>query len=197
MATEAEKETETGTTAIERVVVGVDGSAGSVAALRQGAREAARHGAVLCPVYAWAPPGGEAADAVSPAPSDVCAHWERAAATVVRETCEAAFGPAPPGTVLRPRAVRAAPGPALVALARDPGALLVVGTGEHGPLHRALHGSVSRHCLRHARCPVLVVHPSPADHRAAPVPNGRPYMDAPAGGPGEAPAGPVPVAAER
>ncbi|MBZ4319586.1 universal stress protein [Streptomyces huiliensis] len=168
------------TETIERVVVGVDGSAGSVAALRYGAREAARHGAALCPVYAWAPPGGEAADAVSPAPSDVCDHWERAAAAVVRETCEAAFGPTPPGTVLRPRAVRAAPGPALVTLARDPGTLLVVGTGGHGPLHRVLRGSVRRHCLRHACCPVLVVHPGPADHRAAPVPDGRPRMDAPA-----------------
>ncbi|MGK5637427.1 universal stress protein [Streptomyces sp. URMC 126] len=185
------------TDTVERVVVGVDGSAGSVAALRQGAREAARHGAVLCPVYAWAPPGGEAADAVSPAPADVRAHWQRAAATVVRQTCEAAFGPAPPGTVLRPRAVRAAPGPALVALAHDPGSLLVVGTGEHGPLHHVLHGSVSRHCLRHARCPVLVVHPTPADHRVAPVPNGRPRMDAPVRRPDDAPAGPSPVAAGR
>ncbi|MER5784923.1 universal stress protein [Streptomyces mobaraensis] len=193
MATASERET----TAIERVIVGVDGSAGSVAALRQGAREAARHNAVLCPVYAWAPPGGEAADALSPAPADVCAHWERAAATVVRETCEAAFGPAPPGTVLRPRTVRAAPGPALVALARDPGALLVVGTGGHGPLHRVLRGSVSRHCLRHARCPILVVHPDPADQRAAPVPDGRPYMDAPVRGADEAPMGPAPVPARR
>ncbi|WP_171170059.1 universal stress protein [Streptomyces sp. I05A-00742] len=164
---------------VERVVVGVDGSAGSVAALRQGAREAARRGAVLCPVYAWSPPGGEAADAVNPAPADVRAHWERGAAAVLRETCEAAFGPAPPGTVLRLRTVRASAGPALVALADRPDDVLVMGAGRHGPLHRLLHGSVSRHCLRHARCPVLVVHPDDADLRIAPVPSGTPRMDAP------------------
>ncbi|KNB52354.1 universal stress protein [Streptomyces caatingaensis] len=151
---------------VERVVVGVDGSAGSVAALRQGAREAARHGAVLCPVLAWSPPGGEAADAVSPAPADVRAHWERAAEAVLHRTCEAALGPGPDAARARTRTVRADAGPALVALSRHPTDLLVMGAGRHGPLHRFLHGSVTRHCLRHASCPVLVVRPDAADGRA-------------------------------
>ncbi|GAA0401092.1 universal stress protein [Streptomyces luteireticuli] len=146
---------------IERVVVGVDGSAGSVAALRQGAREAARHGAVLCPVFAWSPPGGEAADAVNPAPADVRAHWERAAERRLRRTCEAALGPAPAGAEVRPRTVRADAGPALVALSRHDADLLVMGAGSHGVLHRFLRGSVTRHCLKHASCPVLVVRPEP------------------------------------
>lgn len=150
---------------VERVVVGVDGSAGSVAALRLGAREAARHGAVLCPVLAWSPPGGEAADAVNPAPADVRAHWERAADTALRRSCEAALGQDPDGTRVRPRTVRADAGPALVALSRHDRDLLVMGAGSHGALHRLLRGSVSRHCLKHASCPVLVVRPDAAADR--------------------------------
>ncbi|MBH1934512.1 universal stress protein [Streptomyces sp. AV19] len=155
---------------VERVVVGVDGSAGSVAALRQGAREAARHGAVLCPVFAWSPPGGEAADAVNPAPADVRAHWEQAAEAVLRRTCEAALGPDAPTagiTGFRPRTVRADAGAALVALSHHGTDLLVMGAGSHGVLHRFVRGSVSRHCLRHAACPVLVVRPDTADDRVA------------------------------
>ncbi|MCC3770278.1 universal stress protein [Streptomyces sp. UNOC14_S4] len=144
---------------VERVVVGVNGSEASVEALRQGAREAARHGAVLCPTYAWAPPGGEAADARYPAPADVCAYWEREADRVVADTCRKAFGTAPRGVQVRPWVVRASAGRALVAHAHHDTDLLVMGEGGHGALHRFLHGSVSRYCLRHAHCPVLVVPP--------------------------------------
>ncbi|MBA2523381.1 MAG: universal stress protein, partial [Solirubrobacterales bacterium] len=38
---------------------------------------------------------------------------------------------------------------------------LVVGTGRKGTLRRTLLGSVSEFCVRHARCPVVVV-PDPA-----------------------------------
>lgn len=152
---------------VRRIVVGVDGSAGSVAALKQGAQEAARHGAALCPVLAWSPPGGEAADAVNPAPADVRAHWEADARRTLMKTCEAALGAAPFGPKVLPRTLRAQAGPALVASARRETDMLVMGAGSHGLWHRFRYGSVSRHCLRHARCPVLVVRPDPPDERAA------------------------------
>ncbi|QLE70555.1 universal stress protein [Streptomyces rectiverticillatus] len=152
---------------VERVVVGVDGSAGSVAALRQGAQEAARHGAALCPVLAWSPPGGEAADALQPAPADVRAYWEAQARRALTKTCERALGAAPFRLRVAPRIIRAEPGPALVASARHDTDMLVLGAGSHGLWHRFLHGSVSRHCLRHARGPVMVVHPGEEDVKDA------------------------------
>lgn len=148
---------------VKRVVVGVDGSAGSVEALRQGAQEAERHGAVLCPVYAWAPPGGEAADARYPAPPDVCAYWAREADGVLADACREVFGTASYGARAVPRALRAPAGAALVACAGRDTDLLVLGAGRHGALYRLFHGSVSRYCLKHARCPVLVVHPGDED----------------------------------
>ena len=51
------------------------------------------------------------------------------------------------------------PGRALVSVASQAGDLLVVGTGRHGGLSRLLHGTVSRYCVAHARCPVLAVPP--------------------------------------
>jgi hypothetical protein len=41
--------------------------------------------------------------------------------------------------------------------------LLVVGTREHVGLARLVSGSVSRYCLSHAQCLVVIV---PADNRA-------------------------------
>ncbi len=152
---------------VQRVVVGVNGSAGSVAALRQAAQEAARHDAVLCPVIAWAPPGGEAADAVNPAPSDVRAHWERAARNRLMKTCDDALDADTRRRLkIYPRIVRAQAGPALVACSRHENDMLVMGAGSHGPVHRFFHGSASRHCLKHAHCPVLVVHSEETDGKA-------------------------------
>ena len=45
----------------------------------------------------------------------------------------------------------------LVAVADRPDDLLVVGKGRSGILRRAWSGSVSRHCLALATCPVIAV----------------------------------------
>jgi nucleotide-binding universal stress UspA family protein len=60
---------------------------------------------------------------------------------------------------IHPVIVRSEPGPALVAMADRAGDLLVVGSGGRGQFGRAIHGSVVRYCLAHARCPVLAVPP--------------------------------------
>ncbi|PNE40503.1 MULTISPECIES: universal stress protein [Streptomyces] len=146
-----------GISGVTRVIVGVDGSEGSLAALRQGAEEASRHRAALYPVLAWTPPGGEAADALQPAPLDVRWHWQRQAETSLEKACEAVLGAAPFAMPVMPKALRAEAGPALVACARHDADLLVIGAGRRGPLHHLVHGSVVRHCCRHAHCPLLVV----------------------------------------
>lgn len=55
--------------------------------------------------------------------------------------------------------VEGAPGPAICALAEELGAsVIVVGSHGKGFLARTVLGSVSSYVVRHAPCPVLVVH---------------------------------------
>jgi nucleotide-binding universal stress UspA family protein len=139
-----------------RVVVGVDGTARTVAALRWAATEAMRRDAVLCAVHAWGNglrPASYAPVADHPTPAE-CA---QRAATRLAEAVRAAFGGTPPvpvREVVDDRAVA----PALLAHARD-AELLVIATrtgaadgrpGESGP------GSTTLSCLRQAPCPVVV-----------------------------------------
>ncbi len=66
----------------------------------------------------------------------------------------------PGGVAVSQLVVRASPGPTLVELAGQSDDLLVVGYGEgRSRLGYAVHGSVTRYCLAHARCPVLAVPP--------------------------------------
>jgi len=152
-----------------RVVVGVDGTARTVAALRWAAAEALRRDAVLYAVHAWGNtlrPASYAPVADQPTPEE-CA---RKAAARLAETVHAAFGASPPVPVREVVDDRAVV-PALLDHARD-AELLVVATrsgggppgsqpGESGP------GSTTLSCLRQAPCPVVVL-PTAAD-RAEPV----------------------------
>ncbi|MFJ4189276.1 universal stress protein [Kitasatospora sp. NPDC089509] len=146
---------------VKRVVVGVDGSPGSLAALERAAHEAIRHHAQLCPVLAWDLSGGEALHSsqptLFPAFLEVARRAEREAEKRLAEACDAVLARIPDEVDLCPQVLRADPGPVLVACSRHSTDLLVLGTGVHGLLHRLRHGSTRRHCLRHARCPVLVV----------------------------------------
>lgn len=61
------------------------------------------------------------------------------------------------------RVVLGSAGPAMCALAESlPAGAVVLGTRGHGGLRRAILGSVSDHILRHAPCPVVIVHPTSA-----------------------------------
>ena len=141
-----------------RVIAGVSGSLRSLAALRAGVVQARSSGAALLAVLAWAPAGGEAAYRRAPCPL-LLRLWERAAQDRMREAFDAAFGGMPDGVAVHALVVRARPGPLLVELADRPDDLLVVGYGGRSPLGRSVHGSVTRYCLAHARCPVLAVPP--------------------------------------
>ena len=141
-----------------RVIAGVSGSLRSLGALRAGAAEARLSGAALLAVLAWAPAGGEVAYLRAPCPL-LLRLWERAAHERMREAFDAAFGGMPDDIPVRTLVVRARPGPLLVELADQPDDLLVVGYGGRSQLGRAVHGSVTRHCLAHATCPVLAVPP--------------------------------------
>jgi nucleotide-binding universal stress UspA family protein len=137
---------------MERIVVGVDGSASSARALRWAAREAALHRLPLVAVAAWLPPEepqgwlGEGAVTFSD---------EIDALTALDRRVDQALGVAGADRVER-RVVRDRPGPGLV-VASTGASLLVVGVRRFGALRSELLGSVSRHCLHHASCPLAIV----------------------------------------
>jgi nucleotide-binding universal stress UspA family protein len=141
-----------------RVIAGVSGSVRSLGALRAGVVEARSSGAELVAVLAWAPSGGEFAYMRAPCPM-LLRLCEEAAQERVREAFDAAFGGIPWDVSVRMLVVRARPGQVLVDMADRPDDLLVVGCGGRSRLGRTVHGSVTRYCIAHARCPVLAVPP--------------------------------------
>jgi nucleotide-binding universal stress UspA family protein len=144
------------------VVVGVDGSAGSRAALLFAMHDAARRGVPVEAVAAYRPPDYwmDVYAAGTCEPEQIrAAALERLRAAVAEVLPD---GPQPPPEMW----TRAAMGTAAdVLILESEGAdLLVVGSGGHGSLTSVLLGSVSLQCAQHAPCPVTVV-PSPEAHR--------------------------------
>jgi nucleotide-binding universal stress UspA family protein len=143
-----------------RFVVGVSGSAGSLQALRYAAQLARNDGAVLAPVLAWTPPGGELADRSYPSP-ELRRVWKKAAWDRLWRAVELALGGPPADLEFSPKVIRGEAGPVLTEVAGQPGDVLVIGAGRHGSVRRAVWCRVSRYCLGHACCPVVAVPPSP------------------------------------
>jgi nucleotide-binding universal stress UspA family protein len=143
----------------QRIVVGVHGSPGSLAALRRAVTEARARDAVLCSVLAWEPPGGEIRAA--PCPPSLTRVWQDEAARRLTTAWDDAFGGAPMDLDVRLVAVRGRPGDALLHVADRSSDLLVVGAGRRGRLRRLSAGSVARYCVARGRCAVLAVPPSP------------------------------------
>ncbi|WST50133.1 universal stress protein [Streptomyces avidinii] len=145
---------------VRRVVVGVTGTLGSVAALHRAAAEARVRDAELRVVLACQSPVGELGSRNGLSPS-APAECRTAAVERLREVLGTAFRAAKPGVALTGLTVRGTPRAALVDTARGVEDLLLVGSGSRAPLRRLLRPSVARYCLAHAACPVLVVPPLP------------------------------------
>jgi nucleotide-binding universal stress UspA family protein len=141
------------TTAKHRsIVVGVDGTPGSLAALEFAFVEAIDRGAPVVVVTTWMQD--------FPIPFGGDAHGFGDQAVEARKMQDAAIrgvvielGEVPAYSQL---VVNDVSGPALVDAART-AALLVVGTGRKDPLSRAFLGSVSEFCARHSPVPLVVV----------------------------------------
>jgi len=136
------------------VVVGVDGSAESLAALGWAARYAAATSASVVAVSCWhdpaagmIPPGGEP-PAIT---GEVRAGMEETLSKAVSD----AFGTAAPAGVTT-KIAYGHPAQVLVDFSRDAD-LLVVGRRGHGAFTGMMLGSVSIHCVTAAECPVVVV----------------------------------------
>ncbi|MCD9143341.1 universal stress protein [Streptomyces albireticuli] len=143
-----------------RVIVGVSGSLGSLAALRRAVEEARRDGRTLVAVIAWAPPEGETLYRRAPCPP-LAKAWAGKAADRLDTAFHEALGGVPEDVDVEFEVVRAAPGFALCDIADRAGDLLVVGAGGQGLAGRLRWGPVRRYVLAKARCPVLAV-PAPA-----------------------------------
>jgi len=146
-----------------RIVVGVSGSLGSLAALHRAVDEARRTEAEVLAVLAWLPQGGEHGYRLAPCPP-LLAAWEDAAVARLGEALDEAFGCVPAGVRLSAQVVRGDTGPALVHTADRPDDLLVVGAGSGSLLRRGLRPSVTAYCVKRAACPVLAV-PKPTLQR--------------------------------
>jgi nucleotide-binding universal stress UspA family protein len=138
------------------VVVGVDGSASSVTALRWAIVHAAWTGARVEAVTAWQEPSTYGlAFGYSPAwPGGL--EVSGVAAKSLAETVAAVLAPMREPPVVTTRVVQGHPGQVLTDAARG-ARLLVVGRRGHGALVDLLLGSVSHHCVQYAACPVVVI----------------------------------------
>jgi len=134
----------------EEIVVGVDGSAGSAAAIGFAFAEAARRAAVLRAVHAWnslAPGGGS-----DPNPA---VHQDGAERRLLAEAL-AGWRERYPGVEVIEQADRGHP----VDVLRKASAgadMIVVGTRGRGEVAGLILGSVSHALLHHAECPIAVV----------------------------------------
>ena len=142
-------------------MVGVDGSETSHEALRWAAEEARLRSARLVAVYAWTfippQPIGDPGMLAVPAgdlPGQLDAESE-AARVALDDAVEVILG-AQAGIEVERKLVERDPGEALVAESAEAD-LLVVGSHGRTGFRAALLGSVSRHVVDHAKCPVVVV----------------------------------------
>jgi nucleotide-binding universal stress UspA family protein len=134
-----------------RVVVGVDGSARSLAALRWAAAEAHARDALLDVVHAWRLPVTSASAMMAVMP-DLSVIEEGGRAVLDQALAD----PSLKGIRVRPHLNDRTAARELVELAAGAGLVVVAARGL-GRVAGALMGSVSRQLLHHAPCPVVVI----------------------------------------
>jgi nucleotide-binding universal stress UspA family protein len=138
------------------VVVGVDGSAESVAALNWARRYAEATGATVRAVLAWHYPTAAGQPPVGVAPKPVTAEVEERLQANLAETIAKVYAPGTSAAHVETRISYGHPAQVLIGESKAAD-LLVVGHQGHGAFTGMLVGSVSIHCVTHAACPVVVV----------------------------------------
>ena len=143
------------------IVVGVDGSEASLEALRWAADEARLREARIVALHAWtfvpAAPIGDPGMIAIPA-GDLMGQLEaesEAARVELADSIAQVLG-AEPGVDVEARLTESDAGDALVAESESAD-LVVVGSHGRSGFRAAILGSVSRHVVDHAHCPVVVV----------------------------------------
>jgi len=149
---------------LSRIVVGVDGSPASKAALRWAVRQAELTGGSVDALIAWQHPVGYGWPSPVLQSFDFVGSARQALADAVTQTVGAT-----PQVDIRQHVVQDHPAAALLKAA-DGAELLVVGNRGHGGFTETLLGSVSQHCVHHARCPVIVVRAAEPEPEPRPEP---------------------------
>jgi nucleotide-binding universal stress UspA family protein len=134
-----------------RVVVGVDGSEASRAAVRWAAAEAKLRNAELVAVEAW-----EFSPLIFAA--DVPVALDELRTSVEEHLHSVVDDEVPEGTDVTEVVVEKAPVPALLDECGS-GDILVVGSRGRGGFSGLLLGSVSQQVAQHGVCPVVIIHP--------------------------------------
>jgi nucleotide-binding universal stress UspA family protein len=144
-----------------KVVVGVDGSSTSIAALHAAVEEARLRCAPLHVVVAWQLSYSEIAIETPTVVQKIVEHNAQILETALAlvDDCERA------GVDISSELLNGHPATELLAAASD-ASLLVVGTRGTSGIAGTLLGSVAHAAIHHARCPVLVV-PSPPTNAGA------------------------------
>lgn len=139
-----------------KIVVGVDGSAGSRRALRWAYAEATLRSASLEVVTVWQYPVTTTLPAfgIMPTPDDLGAEARNALVGIIADEEIPTQGDVDV-TLLVAEGTAAH---AILDAAKD-AELLVVGSRGHGGFTGLLLGSVSQQCVIHSKCPIVIVHP--------------------------------------
>ena len=137
-----------------RIVVGVDGSPSSRAALAWAVRQAGLTGACVEAVIAWHAPAMSGAAPFGPEVLNDWDYsgWARDTLThVIKQMVD------PDGPVRVSGTVREGNAAQVLLEAANGADLLVVGSRGHGGFAEALLGSVGQACVHHGQCPVVIV----------------------------------------
>jgi nucleotide-binding universal stress UspA family protein len=133
------------------IIAAYDDSEGARAALGAAAELAAASGGSLTVVHSVTAGAGDSPLSRRAGPDQVAEE---------RRLVERAIAGLDPGLEASPWIAGGPPGEAIVTVAEEIDAdLIVTGSRRHGRLARALLGSVSTHLVQNAHCDVLVVHP--------------------------------------
>jgi len=136
--------------AAPHIVVGIDGSVESLAALRWALREAAATGGTAEVVHCWQP--HQVSDILFGSPDEL----HRGSLCMLQNEVAAASRmlPRPPHVTQTSR--RGRPASVLTGIAAG-ASMLVLGAHGRTDLRDLTHGKVAAGCLKHASCPVVIV----------------------------------------
>ncbi|GAA2720749.1 universal stress protein [Cellulomonas aerilata] len=141
---------------ISSIVVGVDGSDTSRAALHWAHEEAAHHGASLTVVTAWHLPTLPMSPPLGALPDEGYESQPKRNALATLDRLVADLGTRDPAVDVRSAIVEGNPAKVLIDRSEECDLLVVGSRGLEG-FSGMLLGSVSQHVMAHAHCPVVVV----------------------------------------